>query len=470
MTSGAAPIAIVPSDTVAAFRQSLRGSSLAPGDDGYVEARTHRNGMIQRAPGLIVRASGVADVMACVNLAREHGLLLSVRGGGHNVAGNALNDGGLVIDLSAMRAVRVDPSTGRVWAQGGATWGDMDRETQAFGLAVPGGVVSTTGIGGLTLHGGMGHLRRKYGMSIDNLLAVDVVTADGRLRHASVDEHADLFWAVRGAGSNFGVVTGFEFQGHPVGPVVQVAAVFYEAIDAAAIIRGWRDATTSLPDDVSTICIPWNVPAGPPFPDALHGTPTVVVAGAFAGDPADGQTALQPLRALGPTLLDLSGPWPWAALQSGFDALFPVGRHYYWKSTFVDDLSDAAVDAIAASHATRIGPLSDIVMWHLGGAMGRVDPSATPYARRDAPYLVTAEASWDDAGEDAAQVAWARASLAAWQPFSRGGSYINFPGFGEEKEEMLRAAFGANFDRLKAVKRQYDPANLFRMNLNIAPE
>ena len=308
------------------------------GDQGYDDARTIWNGLIDRRPALIVQCTGAADVVDAVNFAREHDLLLSIKGGGHNVAGNAVNDGGLVIDLSQMRGVHVDPSTRTVRAEGGALWGDCDRETQLFGLAVPGGVVSTTGVAGLTLHGGVGHLRRKHGLSIDNLLSVDIVTADGELRRASATENEDLFWAVRGAGSNFGVVTSFEFQAHPVGPMVDGRRGLLPARGARTVLPAWRDYMASAPEELSSIAICWSVPPHEPFPPELHGTPVVIVAAVYSGSVEDGETVIQPLRELAEPLIDLSGPWPWLGLQSGFDALFPKGGLHYWKSRALAEL------------------------------------------------------------------------------------------------------------------------------------
>jgi FAD/FMN-containing dehydrogenase len=451
------------------FAAGLRGDVLRPGDGGYDDARAIWNGLIDRRPALIVRCTGAADVVDAVNFARDHSLLLSIKGGGHNVAGNAVNDGGLVIDLSQMRGVHVDSATRRVRAQGGATWGDCDRETQLFGLAVPGGVVSTTGIAGLTLHGGVGHLRRKYGLSIDNLLSVDVVTADGQLRRANATENEDLFWAVRGAGSNFGVVTSFEFQAHAVGPTVMVGAVFYPLEDAKAVLRGWRDYMATAPEELSSLAICWSVPAHEPFSPEQHGRPVAVVAAVYSGSVDDGEAVVRPLRELARPVLDLSGPWPWLGLQSGFDALFPKGQLRYWKSRALGELSEAAIDEIAGLAARRPTPISDIVVWHHGGAMSRVGETETAYAGRGAPFLVTAEASWTDASQTDEAIAWGREVWGAMERYSTGGVYLNFPGLGEEKEALVRAGYGPNYDRLAALKATYDPGNLFRMNMNIAP-
>jgi FAD/FMN-containing dehydrogenase len=465
-----APTAEVTLDEEAAqaFEAGLRGRLLRPGHPDYDEARAIWNGLIDRRPALIAQCSGAADVVDAVNFAREQGLLLSVLGGGHNVAGNAVNDGGLVIDLSRMRGVHVDPQTQTLRAQGGATWGDCDRESQLFGLAVPGGVVSTTGIAGLTLHGGVGHLRRKYGLTIDSLLSVDIVTADGTLRRASADENEDLFWAVRGAGSNFGVVTSFEFRAYPVGPMVMVGAVFYPLEQAKELLPAWRDYVASAPDELSSIALCWSVAASEPFPPELHGTPVLIVAGTFAGPVEDGEPVVQPLRELGQPLLDLSGPWPWVGLQSGFDPLFPKGGLYYWKSRALAELADAAIDEILDFATRRPDPATDIVVWHHGGAMSRVGESDTAYAGRDVQYLVTGEASWTDPAQSDEAIAWGRDFWAAMEKHSTGGLYLNFPGLGEEKEALVRAGYGANYERLAELKAKYDPANLFRMNLNIA--
>jgi FAD/FMN-containing dehydrogenase len=451
------------------LRGRLRGLLLSPDDPGYDESRAVRNGLIDRHPALIARCSGTADVVECVNFARERNLLLSVRGGAHNVAGNAVNDGGLVIDLSNMRGVYVDPDARTVRAQGGATWGDLDRETQLFGLAVPGGVVSTTGIGGLTIHGGYGHLRRKHGLSLDSLTSVEIVTADGQVRTASKTENPDLFWAVRGAGSNFGAITSFEFRLHPVGPVVQLCAPFYALEDGPAVIRAWRDFTASAPDALNSLVVLWSVPDDEHFPEELRRRPIVVIAAVYIGPVEEGERVMQPLRELAMPLLDLSGPTPYTALQQAFDPFFPKGRLYYWKSLYIDDFSDEAITTLLAYAASRPSGLSDLGLWHLGDAMSRVGVEETAYGRRDAPYLFVAEASWADSSANDENIAWARESLAAMQPFSQGGSYLNFPGFGEEKEAMLRASYGPNYDRLVALKTKYDPGNLFRMNLNIAP-
>jgi len=456
-------------EAVAGLRETVRGPVLRPDDPGYDEERSIWNALIDRRPALIVQCSGAADVVDAVNFARDHGLDLSIKAGGHNVAGNAVNDDGIVIDLSQMRGVHVDPDAKTVRVQGGATWGDCDRETQLFGLAVPAGVVSTTGVAGLTLHGGLGHLRRKYGLTIDNLLSVDIVTADGQFRKASATENEDLFWAVRGAGSNFGVVTSFEFQAHPVGPMVFVGATFYPLEDAPTILPAWRDFMAQAPEELSSLAICWSIPPAEPFPPELHGTPVLAVAAAYCGSLEEGERVVQPLRELAQPVVDASGPWPWLGLQSGFDAIFPKGEFRYWKSRSVAELSGEVIAEILEFAGRRPSPLTDIVIWHHGGAMSRVGETETAYGGRDAPFLVTAEANWIDPAQNDEAVAWAREVWDAMERYSTGSVYLNFPGLGEEKEELARAGYGVNYERLAELKAKYDPENLFRMNINIPP-
>jgi FAD/FMN-containing dehydrogenase len=456
-------------EAVQAFAMGVRGVVVQPGEAGYDDSRAIWNGLIDRRPALIVRCTGAADVVDAVNFARDHDLVLSIRGGGHNVAGNAVNDGGLVVDLSQMNGVHVDPATRIVRTEGGATWGDCDRETQLFGLAVPGGVVSTTGVAGLTLHGGVGHLRRRHGLSIDSLLSVDIVTADGQLRRASATENQDLFWAVRGAGSNFGVVTSFEFRAYPVGPMVTVGAAFYPLEQAPDLLRAWRDYMSSAPEELSSLTVSVSVPPANPFPTDLHGTPVLIIVGVYSGSVEDGEPVVQPLRELSEPLLDLSGPWPWLGLQSGFDGLFPKGGRYYWKSRALAELSDAAIDEIADFAGRRPTPLTDIVTWHHGGAMSRAGETDTAYGGRDSGCLVTGEVNWTDPADDDRAIAFGREFWDAMGKHSNGGVYLNFPGLGEEKEALVRAGYGANYDRLAELKAEYDPENLFRMNQNIAP-
>ena len=467
------PDAVLDGDAVEAFTSGLRGPCLTAGDDGYDDARILWNGSTDKRPALIAQCSGVADVIDAVNFAAQHGLLVAVRGGGHNVAGNAMCDGGLVIDLSSMNSVRVDVAARRATVGGGALLGDVDRETQAFGLAAPLGIVSQTGVAGLTLCGGLGWLRRKHGMACDALVSVDMVTADGRYVTASKDDNSDLFWAVRGGGGNFGVVTSFDFELYPIGPMVTLCAPFYRLDEGAGdIMRAWRDFMDDAPEDISSSFLLWSIPAHPNFPEDLHGTPVVVTAAVHTGALEDGMGLIQPLRELGEPVLDLSGQLPYAGVQTAFDALFVKGeRQNYWKSLYLDSLDDDGIERIVARALHRPDPWSLIVCWHLGGAMNRIDPAETALGERSAPYLYSLDTSWTDPAVNESAIAWTRDAWAEMKPYSRGGAYLNFPGQGEEGEELLRASYGSdNYDRLVTVKSKYDPTNLFRLNQNIPPK
>ena len=464
--------ALLEGAAVEEFRGALRGQSLLAGDAGYDEARVIWNGSTDKRPAIIVQCSGTADVIDAVDFARQHDLLVAVRGGGHNVAGNAICDGGIVIDLSSMNGVRVDLTAQRVRAEGGCTLGDVDRETQAFGLATPLGIVSLTGIAGLTLCGGLGWLRRKHGMACDALVSVDVVTADGKFLTASETENPDLFWAVRGGGGNFGVVTSFEYELYPVGPTVTLCAPFYPLTDGAGdIMRRWRDFMAEAPEDISSSCLFWSIPAHPSFPEELQGTPVVITAAVHSGALEDGERLMQPLRGLGEPVLDLSGPIPYNGVQTAFDPLFVKGeRLNYWKSLYLDRLDDEAIRRIVARAQDRPNPWALIAFWHLGGAMSRVEPAATALGVRDAAYLYSLDTSWTDHADDARAIAWTREAWAEMQDYSRGGTYLNFPGQGEEGEKLMRASYGnANYERLVEIKTKYDPANMFRLNQNIVP-
>ncbi|WP_129112727.1 FAD-binding oxidoreductase [Halegenticoccus tardaugens] len=454
---------------VARLRSRFKGELLRPEDPGYEEARAVWNGMIDRRPALVARCRGVADVIEAVDFGRDEGVEIAVRGGGHNVAGNAVCDDGLAIDLSEMNDVRVDLSTRTVRAGGGATWADVDRETQLFGLATPGGVVSDTGIAGLTLGGGLGHLRRKYGLSCDNLVSVDLVTPDGMFLTASEDEYEDLFWALRGGGGNFGVVTSFEYRLHPVGPEVAGCFVFHPGDEATEGLRFFREYAASAPEEVSVLAFFAFVPDDPTFPEAARGEFALAFLGCYAGPVGEGTDALRPLREFATPLADLSGPMAYTDLQSMLDEDYPEGMEYYWKSQYVDDLSDEIVAQLRDAAATAPSTLSTVDVWQLGGAIDRIGPDESAFGNRGAPYLVTFEANWERPEDREANVRWARDGLAALRRHTSRGAYVNFPGFGEEGEALVRAAYGDNYDRLVEVKSTYDPENAFHLNQNVVP-
>jgi len=452
-----------------AFKQPLDGTVLIPGDEGYDVARRVWNGMIDRRPALIARCAGVDDVIASIRFAQAHHLPVAVRGGGHNVAGSAVCDGGLVIDLAPMHAVTVDPEARRVSVQAGATLGAVDQATQAFGLAVPLGVVTETGVAGLTLGGGLGWLRRKHGLSCDALRAVDVVTADGRLLHASETEHADLFWAVRGGGGNFGIVTRFEYELYALGPDVFMLTLIYPASEVPDVLRFMQRYMQQVPDEFSPIGVLGRVPPLDGVAEAYHGTPGLILVGPYAGPVDEGAWMLAPLRAFGTPIADLSGTMPFVEVQRFFDEDYPSGARYYWKSLNLYDLPEEAVARLVALNAEAPSAHSTIDLWFQGGAMGRVAAEETAFGSRAAPYLLGVEGNWQDPTTDEANIAWVRRCIDALQPYSDGGMYLNFPGFLEEGEGLLHASYGPNYERLVALKRTYDPANVFRTHQNIKP-
>lgn len=453
------------------FKAKLGGQLLTSDDTGYDEARQIWNGMHDKKPALIARCTGVADVVSCINFAGKNNLLASVRGGGHNVAGSASNDGGIMIDLSLMKGIRVDAKNQTVHAQGGVTWADLDRETQVFGLAAPGGVVSTTGIAGLTLGGGLGWLRKKHGLSIDNLLSVDIVTADGQFHHANENENPDLFWAVRGGGGNFGVVTSFEYRLHPVGPMVTLCAPFYPAEMAKEILPVWKRFMDSSPDELSSTALFWTIPPAPDFPVETHGRRVLILAAVHCGSLEDGEKLLRPLQELGTPLVDLSMPIPWTILQGMFDAFFPKAEQlYYFKSTYLNVLNEAAIDKIISKANKPPQPMVLIALWHLGGAMSRVGDEQTAFPGRKSPLLFSVDAIWNNPEDTDEVIAYAREFLADMKPFSSGGLYVNFAGLGEEDGALVKAAYGNNYNRLAEIKTKYDPDNFFHINQNIKPK
>jgi FAD/FMN-containing dehydrogenase len=453
-----------------AFRATLRDGVVAPGEPAYTDKPIF-NAMHQRRPALIARCAGTADVVSAVKFARQHGLLVAVRGGGHSVAGHSSCDGGLVIDLTRMRGVDVDPDARAARVQGGALWADVDREAQPFGLVVPGGVVSETGVAGLTLGGGEGWVRRKYGLTIDSLLSARVVCADGSVHTASPTSEPDLFWALRGGGGNFGIVTSFEFRAHPLGPIVAFAGVFYPVADAARVLPRWRDYCATTPDEVTSVAVAMSFPADPHLPPSIHNQPCLVIGGVYAGAVDEGMSAMRPLRELGTPLADISQPMPFTAVQTAFDGFFPMGKlQSYWKAQHLPTLSDDAIATIADRANHRPSPLTLVVTFQMGGAINRVGPTDTAYAERSAPWMSSIDGNWENAADNAANIAWVRESFRRIAPYSNGMTYTSFTGQADEAATALTAnAYGANFERLRRIKAQYDPENFFRLNPNVAP-
>jgi FAD/FMN-containing dehydrogenase len=450
------------------FRASVRGSLCLPGEPAYEASRAVWNAMIERRPGLIVRAAGAADVVRSVNLAREHDLLLAVRGGGHNIAGNAVCDGGIVLDLSGMKSVRIDPDARTARVEPGVLLGEFDREAQAFSLATPVGVNSTTGVAGLTLGGGFGWLSRKYGLTADNLLSADVVTADGRLRHASTRNHPDLFWALRGGGGNFGVVTSFEFALHPVGPQVVAGLIVHPFSRARELLHAYRDLVAKAPDELCCWVVMRKAPPLPFLPAEVHGTEVLILAMCHAGSLENGARAVAPFRALGTPIADVVGPHPFVGWQAAFDPLLAPGMRNYWKSHDYTSLSDETI-AVVVDYVGRLpSPHCEVFIAHLGGAINRVAPEATAYPHRDVQFVLNVHTRWDDQAQDAACVGWARELFGKAAAGATGGVYVNFMPE-DEGDRVKEGAYGRNYARLAALKAKYDPGNLFRLNQNIVP-
>lgn len=457
----------VDENTVTEFQRQFRGTLLRPADAGYDEARTIWNAMIDREPALIAQCAGVTDVIASVTFARENDLLLSVKAGGHNVAGNAICDGGLVIDLSPMRSVRIDPDAKTVRVEPGVTLGELDHETQAFGLATPAGIVSTTGVAGLTLGGGWGWLSRTYGLTIDNLRSVDVVTAHGELVHASDKENEDLFWGIRGGGGNFGIATSFEFDVHEVGPEVLGGMIVHSFDDAADVLRFHREFTADAPDELCCYAAIMTAPPVPFLPVEVHGTTVVALVLCYSGPIEEGEEAVQPLREFGDPIVDLVEPVPFTAMQQMFDEELGPGYRNYWKTQLIEPLPDEAIDIVIERAGSLPSPETQIVFEHIGGEIARVDPAATAYRHRNVPFSFNILPRWTDPEDDDAIISWAQEFLEEVAQYSTSGVAPNFLSL--EGDERVKAAYGANYDRLVELKNKYDPENLFRMNQNIEP-
>ncbi|HKE83128.1 MAG TPA: FAD-binding oxidoreductase [Vicinamibacterales bacterium] len=452
--------------SISAFKAALRGTLITPEDSSYDDARKVYNGMIDRRPRLIARCTDVADVVAAVNFGRDNNLPVSIRGGGHNAAGLGVGDDALVIDLSPMRWVHVDAKRKTIRAGGGALWGDVDHAGYPFGLAVPAGFISTTGVGGLTLGGGIGHLTRNYGLTIDNILSVDMVLASGKFVIASPKENSDLFWAIRGGGGNFGVVTSFEFKGHPV-HTQYAGPMLYALEDCVEVMRWWQKFIQKAPKELNGFFAFLTVPPGPPFPEHLHLKKMCGVVWAYSGPLKSGEKVFKPIRAFKKAAFDLVGPIPNPVLNSMFDALYPAGLQWYWKADFVRELSDEAI-ALHAEHGAKLPTmLSTMHMYPIDGAAARVKANATPWAYRDAKWSSVIVGVDPDPANKEKITSWARNYWSALHPHSAGGAYVNF--MMEEGEDRVKATYGKNYSKLAKLKKKYDPKNLFRVNQNIRP-
>jgi FAD/FMN-containing dehydrogenase len=456
---------ILGSDTLDDLRQTLQGIVCMPQESGYDEARTIWNAMIDRRPGAVIRCRGVADIMRAVAFAHERGALLAVRAGGHNIAGNAVCEGGLLLDLSLMRGVQIDPDSCTARVEPGATLGDFDREAQAFGLATPLGINSTTGVAGLTLGGGFGWLSRKFGLTIDNLISADVVTADGKLMTASATESPDLFWALRGGGGNFGVVSSFEFRLHPVGPMVLAGLIVHPFARARQLLDGYRQVTANAPDELSQWVVLRKAPPLPFLPADVHGKEIVIFAVCYVGQEHDGNCALEPLRALGEPIADVVGMQPYTAWQSMFDPLLTPGAYNYWKSHNFVELSDGLLDILVSQAAKLPTEECEIFIGQLGGEASRVAPDATAYPHRSANFVMNVHTRWRDPADTQNSIGWARKLFGETAPHATGGVYVNF--MPEDETDRVSSAYGPNYARLMALKSKYDPGNLFRLNQNL---
>jgi len=453
---------------VSDFKGSLRGELIQPGDAGYDEARQLYNGMIDKRPAFIARCVDAADVIAAVNFGREHNLLIAVRGGGHNGAGLGSCDHGLVIDLSRMRSIRVDPARRDVRVEGGCVWGDVDHATSPFGLAVPTGFISTTGVGGLTLGGGVGYLTRHFGLTIDNLLGVDMVLADGRFVTANAEENSDLFWAVRGGGGNFGIVTSFLFRGQPAGPVIYGGPIFWPMEYAGKVMRFWRDLILNGPETLNGWFGFHTVPPVGMFPQEHHLKKMAVVTWCYTGDMAQAEQAFKPIREVAPPAMDFAGPIPLPALQSMFDGLYPAGLQWYWNADFVTDLVDEAVD-LHIQYASQLPSVhSTMHLYPINGAVHRVGKNDTAWSYRDANFVQVIVGVDPDPDNNPRTIAWSKEYWRKMHSFSAGGAYVNM--MMDEGQERVKAAYRDNYARLAQIKAKYDPQNLFRVNQNIKPE
>lgn len=446
---------------------ALSGELMAPGTNGYDEARTLWNAMLDRRPGLVAECATTEDVVRSVRFAQEHGLLVSVGGAGHNIAGNAACDGGFMISLRKMKGIEVDPDARRAHVEPGVTLGELDTATQAHALATPTGINSTTGIAGLTVGGGFGWLSRKYGLTADNLISAEVVTAKGEVLTTSAQENPDLFWGIRGGGGNFGIVTSFEFRLHPLGPEVLAGLMVYPFADAGPVLRNYRDFAASAPDDLSVWVVMRKAPPLPFLPEEVHGTEIVILAALYAGDMAEGERVLQPLRDFGEPIADVISPHPYVGFQAAFDPLLTPGERNYWKSHDFMSLSDGLLDTALSFVETLPDPSCEVFFAQMGGATSKVPEDATAYRHRDAQFIMNVHGRWHDESEDARCIAWCRELFDAAAPYATGGVYVNF--MTEEEGDRVAAAYGKSYGKLVALKDKYDPQNFFRFNQNVRP-
>jgi FAD/FMN-containing dehydrogenase len=457
----------VSTETFDSFVAAFRGEVLTAESSEYDDVRSIWNAMIDKRPAIIARCTGTADVILAVNFARDHGLLTAVRGGGHNIAGSALCEGGFLIDQSALKSVHVNPKTKTAWVSPGATLGDVDHETQAFGLATSTGINSTTGIAGLTLGGGFGWLTRKYGMTIDNLISAEVVTADGQVVIASEEENADLFWGIRGGGGNFGVVTQFQFRLHEIGPEVMSGLVCFSYEDSKKVLEQYRDFVAQAPDELSVWVVTRKAPPLPFIAEEWHGKEMIALATLYTGDMDEGATLMEPLKSFATPIGEALFPHPFVGFQAAFDPLLTPGARNYWKSHDFTELSDGAIDTVIEYAGKLPSDQCEIFVAQLGGAMGRVPANAMAYPHRNTEFVLNVHGRWDDAADDDKCIGWAREFFDASAPHASGTVYVNF--MTEDEEERVKAAYGPNYDRLVELKNKFDPANMFRLNHNIKP-
>jgi len=458
---------VINSASIELFKNNLQGPLLVPGENGYDEARSVWNGMIDRLPALIACCESVHDVIASVHFAKENGLVISVKGGGHGVAGKAVCEDGLMIDLSHMNSVSVDSVAQTARVGPGATLGDLDKETQKYNLFTTGGIVSSTGVAGLTLGGGIGYLARKFGLTLDNLLSVDMVTAEGELVHCDQKENSDLFWALRGGGGNFGVVTSFEYKLHEQNPEILAAQIFYPMADAPQLMRAYRDLMAQAPDELAGYALVVNLPPVEPFPPELQGTPAFFLLACYSGDHDQGRKLLEPLQELGNPILAAINLMPYIDLQQNFDAGVAKGQRYYWKHHMFREISDEAINTFLDFAENIKGPFTLLGFEPLGGAIARVNAEDTAFIGRDASFALGIWTGWADPSEDEEIIAWARDFHQAMEPFATGSAYSNY--LDQDDEAITQAAYGRNYQRLQSIKAKYDPDNFFSQNINIEP-